>query len=264
MAERPSFLNQTSYATFRPDSLDTAAWSMSTPVLWEKSYLCPCRNKATRQPNPSCPRCHGRGIGFLPPTSIDMLIQSEEKGVFNGDIGIVDSGTAIGTPADRETRLAFRDRITLPNVQVTQHFIFDVTERRVNKGFYLVYDVKDIQYALIMDRELSEGEDYRFDRGKNMFYPDESLIGENVSLNISTTLRYLVSDLLKEHRYGRDQSGKLIKTQQKLLLKREDYFIDKEAFSLGVDEDTGQMIDTKRPGAVDGLNGFFRHTGGES
>ncbi|WP_222124650.1 hypothetical protein, partial [Staphylococcus hominis] len=73
-----------------------------------------------------------------------------------------------------------------------------------------------------------------------------------------------VSDLLKEHRYGRDQSGKLIKTQQKLLLKREDYFIDKEAFSLGVDEDTGQMIDTKRPGAVDGLNGFFRHTGGES
>ncbi|WP_220428474.1 hypothetical protein, partial [Streptococcus lutetiensis] len=79
----------------------------------------------------------------------------------------------------------------------TQHFIFDVTEKRIERGFYLVYDVKEIQYALVMDRELVEGTDYRFDRDKNMFFPNESLLGENVSLNISTTLRYLVSDLLK-------------------------------------------------------------------
>jgi hypothetical protein len=189
-----------------------------------------------------------------------MIITSQAKGVLNDDLGLIDSGTAIGTPADRETQVAFRDRITVPNVTVSQSFIFDVTQNRVNHGFYMIYDVKNIDFATSLKGEIFEGTDFTWDREKNLFIPNASLLGENISINIQTTLRYMVADLLKEHRYARDTQNRIIKLNQKLLLKREDIFIDKEAFSSGVDDkNIGQMIDTKRPPALDGLNGFFRN-----
>jgi hypothetical protein len=258
MAERPSIIGNLPVAGVRTDMFDVSTNSMSTTTLWEKSYLCPCRNIQTKQPNQACPRCHGRGIGFLSPQKLEIIIQSEEKGVYNGDIGIADSGTAIGTPADRMVRLAFRDRITLVNTKVSQSFIFDVTERRVKNGFYMTYDVQSIEFATTMEQELMEGEDYEFDRAKNLFIPKPHLLNKVVSINIWTTLRYLIADLLKEHRYAPNQAGVTTQMQQKLLLKREDIFIDKEAFSIGVDnEELSEMIDTKRPPNLDGLNGFF-------
>ncbi|MCB5366937.1 hypothetical protein [Collinsella aerofaciens] len=264
MAEKPSILQNISTAAIRTDMLDNVVNQASLPALWEKSYLCPCRDRATRQPNQSCKLCHGRGIAFLPPRPLNIIITSQEKGIFNGDLGLFDSGTAIGTP-ERGVKVAFRDRITLPNVTVSQSFIFDVTQRRVEQGFYMIYDVKNIDFATSMKGELTEGVDYTWDRERNLFFPNESLLGENVSINIQTTLRYMVADLLKEHRYARDTQGRLVSLSQKLLLKREDIFIDKEAFESGVsDSEVGKMIDTKRPPAIDGLNGFFRNSGGSN
>jgi hypothetical protein len=260
MAERPSILQSTATAAIRTDMLDNHVGSMSLPSLWEKSYLCPCRNRATRQPNQACKLCHGRGIAYLPAKPLNIIIQSQEKGVFNGDIGLLDTGTAIGTP-DRGTQVAFRDRITLPTVTVSQSFIFDVSPKRLKHGFYMVYDVKSIDFATTIKGELTEGVDYEFDRENNLFIPKKQWEGENISINIQTTLRYMVADLLKEHRYARNQQGQLEKTPQKLLLKREDIFIDKEAFEIGVEKDHGEMIDTKRKPSVDGLNGFFRSGG---
>lgn len=262
MAEKPSILENVSTAAIRTELLDNTAKQMSIPALWEKSYLCPCRDRQTRQPNQTCKLCHGRGIAYLPPRPLDIIITSQEKGVFNGDIGLIDSGTAIGTPADRNAQVAFRDRITIPSATVSQSFIFDVTQRRVDNGFYMVYDVKSIDFATSLKGELTEGIDYTWDRDKNLFFPDASLLGQNVSINIQTTLRYMVADLLKEHRYAKNTLNQLVKLQQKLLLKREDIFVDKEAFSVGTDEsEVGRMIDTKRPPAIDGLNGFFRSSG---
>lgn len=201
--------------------------------------------------------CHGRGIAFLPPRPLKMIITSQDKGIINGDLGLMDSGTAIGTP-DRITRVAFRDRITVPAAQVCQSMIFDVTQKRINNGFYMIYDVSEIEFATTLNKELTEGVDYTFDSKNNLFIPNQSLLGVNVSINLVTTLRYMVADLLKEHRYARDSAGNLLKLPQKLLLKREDVFIDKEAFSQGTDDaDIGQMIDTKRPPSTNGLNGFF-------
>jgi len=260
MAEKPSMLQTMSTAAIRTEMLDIHVDSMSLPALWEKSYLCPCRDKATRQPNQSCKVCHGRGIAYLPGTKIGIIVQSQEKGVFNGDLGLMDSGTAIGTP-DRDYQVAFRDRLTIlaPDSTISQSFIFDVTSRRVKNGFYMVYDVKSIELVRTMEDELVEGTDYTFDRAKNLFYPKEHLMGQNVSMNIKTTLRYLVADLLKEHRYARDTSGKLQRLPQKLLLKREDVFIDKEAFEIGVDnKELSLEIDAKSKPNPDGLNGFFR------
>ncbi|QZA69698.1 hypothetical protein 035JT004_200 [Bacillus phage 035JT004] len=263
MSEKPAILRSTSTAYFKPDVHDTAFDKMSTPAKWEKSYLCPCRRKDTRQPDQACHHCKGRGIAFLPPRDLKILIQSEEKGVFNGDLGLLDFGTAIGTPAGRETRLAFRDRITILGALVSQSFIFNVTEHRIKNGFYMVYDVHQIEYAVTLGGELTEGDDYEFDRKNNLFIPKSHLLGKNVSINILTTLRYLVADLLKEHRYQRDQAGNLLRMQQKLLLKREDCFIDKEAFDLGVnDTQVMEMIEPKRQAKLDGLNGFFSGYGG--
>jgi hypothetical protein len=257
MAEKPAILSSLSQAAVRQDSLDLTLNNMSLDALWEKSYLCPCRNPITQQPNMSCPRCYGRGIAFLPPRPLKIIIQSQEKGILNGDLGLMDSGTAIGTP-DRNTRVAFRDRITVPQAVVSQSMIFDVTQRRIDNGFYMIYDVQEIEFATTLDAELQDGVDYTFDSKSNLFIPNQSLFGQNISINILTVLRYMVADLLKEHRYAHDMTGKLLKLPQKLLLKREDVFIDKEAFSQGTnDSDVGRMIDTKRPPSTNGLNGFF-------
>lgn len=261
MAEKPSITQQISTAAIRTDMLDTHTKVMSLPSLWEKSYLCPCRDRATRQPSQSCKLCRGRGVAYLPARPLDIMVQSQEKGVFNADLGLIDSGTAIGTP-DRSTQISFRDRITIPLAAVSQSFIFDVTQRRIDKGFYMVYDVKEIEFATSMKGELTEGADYTFDKENNLFFPKQHLLNENVSINIQTTLRYMVADLLKEHRFGRDGMGRIVKLPQKLLLKREDIFIDKEAFESGVNNaELGEVIDAKRKPSVDGLNGFFRSGG---
>lgn len=261
MAEKPTMLQQVAAPSISPDVVDNHNRTTSLPTLWEKSYLCPCRNKATRQPNQSCKLCHGRGIAYLPAKPLNVTIQSQEKGIMNADLGLLDSGTAIGTP-DRNSQVSFRDRITLENVKVSQSFIFDVSEKRVSNGFYMVYDVNEIEFATTMDGEIREGTDYELDLKNNLLFPKEHLSGKNVSLNIKTTLRYMVADLLKEHRYAPQQDGTFEPMPQKLLLKREDIFVDKEAFELGTnEEETGEMIDTKRQPSVDGLNGFFRNGG---
>lgn len=262
MAEKPSILNTISTAGLRTDMLDVMTDSMSVPTLWEKSYLCPCRDKATKQPNQSCRRCHGRGIGYLPPVPTKIIIQSQDKDSFNGDLGLLDAGTAIGTPADRTIRVAFRDRITSQHAKVSQSFIFDVSDRRITNGFYMVYDVSKIEYALTVDSELTEGEDYTVDLSKNLFFPKAHLKGKMISINILTTLRYMVADLLKEHRYAPNQANQLVPVQQKLLLKREDLFISKEAFEIGVNNtELGELVDPKRKPSTDGLNGFFQGRG---
>lgn len=258
MAEKPSILYTQSQAAIRPDSLDVTLENFSLNTLWEKSYLCPCRNRSTQQPNMGCVRCHGRGVAFLPPRPLKIVIQSQDKGIINGDLGLMDSGTAIGTLADRTMRLAFRDRITVPQAIVSQSMIFDVTQKRIDNGFYMVYDVQEIEFATTLNKELVEGVDYTFDPQNNLFIPNASLMGQNVSINLLTVLRYMVADLLKEHRYAKDATGNLLKLPQKLLLKREDIFIEKEAFSQGTDDaDVGKMVDTKRPPNLNGLNGFF-------
>lgn len=243
---------------FKPEMLQDGIKNVSIKVLWEKSYLCPCRQKDTRQPDPSCSLCHGRGIAYLPPKVIDLAIQSQGKGVMNTDIGLYDSGTAVGTTIlNTPYTIAFRDRITLPEVQVSQSFIFDVSQRRINNGFYMVYDVHEIELAATTTGMLVEGTDYTVDIEKNLFFPNDKWLGENISINISTTLRYMVADLLKEYRYGPiERNNQMIKMPQKVLLKREDLFIDKEAFELGDEEITSAMVDPKR-GAADSLNGFF-------
>lgn len=208
-------------------------------VLWEESFLCPCRSGMTRSPDTLCPLCHGRGVAFRPAKNAKVVIQSQDRSVSNTDLGLVDSGTAIGT-TEIDSRISFRDRISLPKVEIEQAMLLDIKSQHITSGYRLPYDVKDITYAVTNNgEELCENEDFRVDYEENVVYPDESLTDKKLSLKITTTLRYIVIDLLKESRYQDTNKGTNNETfhnlPRKLLLKREDAWVNPIPTSL---EDT--------------------------
>lgn len=278
----PSNLPRTSVTRskteFDTKDMDFFMETRGIKVKWERAWLCTCRNPMTQAPRPNCPRCHGRGIAYLPASEETVAIQSQERGLVNGDLGLYDSGTAIGSTR-LESVITFRDRLTVPDVEIYQSLIFDVTDRRVKNGMYMSYDVKRLE--LVMGEngaELALDEDYTFDEVNNMFHPKAHLIGTNISINMAVTLRYIVIDLLKESRYQYTHFGvekpKFENLPRKLLLKREDIFVDSEPFSLAVDtksrlealEETTQpevstkepdvkMVDPKRGASVSGFFG---------
>lgn len=226
---------------FNTDNIRKFINDRGIKVQWEKSYICPCKNKRTRVADMACPVCHGTGIGYLPPREEIVAIQSQEKGANNVDLGLYDSGTAIGTTFT-ESNMSFRDRIEVPEVTISQSLLFDVTVDRIENGMFLSYKAESIELAMGETQgALSEGVDYLFDKSQNRFYPKSHLLGTNVSLNIRTVLRYLIIDLLKESRYQytekNNQKAKFENLPRKLLLKREDIFVNPEPFSLESDRE---------------------------
>lgn len=170
-------------------------------VLWEKSYFCTCRNKLSNAPNPSCKYCHGRGISYLQPVDTKLMIQKQSLDEQNTYYGLFSSGTAVATTYPN-TMITFRDRITIPDVILSNSLIFDVNRYRVDNGFWMPFDVKSITLAVTEgNKRLVEGVDYSYVGGSNVFYPFDHLIGKNVSINVNTVLRYMVTDFLKESRY---------------------------------------------------------------
>lgn len=243
----------------------------SIETLWEKAYLCPCRNPESQQPNPNCKRCMGTGIAYLPPVTLKCIITSQSKGVHLNDIGQTDSGIAYGTPETKEADInggmSFRDRICLPDVKISQSFIFNVTQDRIDNGLFLYYDVNTIDFASSRDHgDLVEGQQYRMDYDTNRIYPVSDLLSENITLNMRVTLRYLVVDLLKECRYefkpvtlsNKQTMNQYTPLPKKLLLRREDAFVRSESFSLGTG-DTTNMVDPKRGVQIDtsGFSAYF-------
>lgn len=238
-------------------------------VKWEKSYLCPCRTKLTRSPDPNCTLCHGRGIAYLEPEDIKMIIQSQEKNVVSIDIGLYDSGSALGT-TEINTGVTFRDRISVPKVTIKHSMLFDVDSRRFNDGFWVPYDVHSIELAVTEGGvPLKENEDFKFDYDRNLFIPkDEELIGKNISMNITSTLRYIVTDLLKESRYQDTNKGTELEEfhnlPSKLLLKREDIWVHPVTFTEsedeGIEQEEPPQISDEDPKRTTSGGGFF---GGE-
>lgn len=257
---------------FETKGMDTFVLNRGIQILWERAWLCTCRNPMTLAPDSSCRICRGRGIAYQPAVKDVMIIQSQEKGVTNQDLGLFDSGTAIGTtPID--SKITFRDRITVPDVEIYQSFIFNVNSHRLENGMFLSYDVKRLEDVYGSNGQiLVEGKDYTMDYATNTFFPKEHLKDTNISINMAVTLRYLVIDLLKESRYQYTKFGVkeplFENLPRKLLLKREDIFVDSEPFVLEVDTKSRleelekekelkehKMVDPKRTSSTAG--GFF-------
>lgn len=230
-------------------------------VLWEEAYFCPCLNPDTGHPRVDCPRCHGKGIAYLPPKETIMAIQSQEKGTNQLDIGILDTGTAIGT-TQLEKRISYRDRFTVPEVLMPQQIPYYVNKDRIKKGIPLYYDVKEVTYITSNLCNVYE-EDYEI--RDNRLFLDEKFEGSNISLKILMTLRYVVSDILKESRYQytkfNQPKTRFENLPQKLLLKREDVIILPEPYKVndGIEEDLEIQVEDPKASASNpsNLGGFF-------
>ena len=229
-------------------------------VLWERAYFCTCLNPETGSPRLDCPRCHGKGIAYLPAEETHMMIQSQEKGTQNIDIGLVDTGTAIGT-TKLETRVSYRDRFTVPEVLMPQSLVYFVNGERIKKGIPLYYDVKEVTFITTQERVLNE-DDYKIENGR--LFLNEKFKNSTVSLNILMTLRYVVSDILKESRYQyttfNEPKPRFENLPQKLLLKREDVIVlpDPYVANDALEEDIElQVEDPKAKSGQGSLGGFF-------
>lgn len=229
-------------------------------VMWERAYFCPCLNPDSGHPRVDCPRCHGKGIAYLPSEDTIMAIQSQEKGTNQMDIGIFDSGTAIGT-TQLEKRISYRDRFTVPEVLMPQQMIYFVNKDRIKKGIPLYYDVKEVIYIATQEGIVYE-EDYEIKN--NRLYLNEKYENHTVTLNILMTLRYVVSDILKESRYQyttfNQPRTKFENLPQKLLLKREDVIVLQDPYKVndGIEEDLEiQVEDPKASVSNNKSGGFF-------
>lgn len=251
--------NKTARLEFNTEDMKRFIDDRGILILWERGYFCTCLNPETGSPRIDCPKCGGKGIAYLPPLETTMIIQSQEKGANNLDLGLLDTGTAIGT-TQLETRISYRDRITVPNVLMPQSLIFHMTKSRIDKGIPLYYDVKEVTFITSQDKVLSEDE-YEIRNGR--LFVDSSFEGKTISLNIYMVLRYVVSDILKESRY---QYTKFNKAQtefenlpQKVLLKREDVIVTPEPFKIndGMVENIEMQIEDPKSTPNSNLGGFF-------
>lgn len=255
---------------FNNNEIDKMMYSRGLEILWERSYYCTCREETTHVPSINCPICMGSGIGYLPPKKMTVTLQEQKKGNVRNSYGVAESGTAKMT-VEREKKLTFKDRITVPHAKIPQSMIFDVSRSRIEHGYFMVYDVDSIEYIIAGKREeapvqLEEGKDYRFAKGQNRIYVDEKWEGYNVSMNIKTTLRYLVWELDKEHRYDRNpyNTDQIEDTYQLITIKREDAYVRPEAFEIGSKSKPQQEISSPRKPIEDDMLGRFGFGGAPS
>lgn len=245
---------------FTIDNVDKFVIDHGSFTIWEKSYLCPCRNTETTSARINCPKCSGTGFSHYDAKPTLVLYQAQEKGISNGDVAITHTGTAIGTTS-KEDKITFRDRLTVSESIIPQSIMVLVTKNTVQSGIYLRYQVESVEYACTDDREIPVSE---LDLRGNFYHPTEDLVGKYVSLNLNVMLRYYVVDILREARYQYqgdpriDHKGARVAQYyplpRKLLLRREDMFIPSIISDEIVDRD--YTIDPKLP-LDSGLGGFF-------
>jgi len=202
---------------------------------WEQSFMCPCVNPLTTAPDPNCPICHGTGRGYLPATKgVQIVIQENGKGKRVNQYGQYDTGTAQGS-VQIGYRVSAWDRITVPDFVVRQQYLFNVTDDRAKDGHFIPYDVKEIIYIASMDKEghmqqLTEGVDYKFDREHDKIHPTVNLIGQNITMILNVTMRYIVTDVDKELRYQYTERNlserKFDELPRHIILKREEAFVN--------------------------------------
>lgn len=232
---------------FNTNNLRKFVDDRSIEFIWQRGYICPCVNRHSGAPNPVCPRCYGNGVAFLQPKKSNGIIQSQEKGIRNTEFGLIDTGTAQLT-TKFETRMNYRDRITIPNVLVPESMVFYIDERRVKHGINLVYDVKEIELITTFDRELSKDE---YTIKDNKLFVDEKFLNQTVSLLVYMTLRYMVIDQTKESRYQYTEFNqpktKFENLPQLVLLKRENIVVNPEPlmFDGDLDSDEVERIEAK-------------------
>ena len=265
----------------------------SRDCLWEQAIYCPCRD-SSGDADPNCPICKGQGVIFKDPYELAMGIQSDNQGAYTGMYGLGMLGTTYATPQMTENAIengiGVRDRITLPDVNRSQEYIFNLTETRYNKGVFIPYSVVsfDDVYTMVDNAIVSlSSDDYTYDKDNSILtIAKEDYVGHTISMRLSVQTRFYVANIIRESRYahaskmdekraavgyynfnltkymetyGADYSGLkgtgsvLFHMPKQLVLRREDLFLTDYNFTSGSDLNPNQIKDSKL--TVD--NSFF-------
>jgi len=236
------------------------------PTIWEQATPCPCINPETNQPKTDCPLCFGRGFIYREMYTLTIAYTSDDRGAYFGSQGQQDHGVTTGTPQVTENGIedgiAIRDRLTIKGINLSNTYIANVSERRYRDGFLIPYQVVEFNNVISIDDkfnvyQLKQGEDFEYDARSSMFKVlNPKLKGRNISMNLSTQLRYYVSNITKETRvadikkmedkkvltdngnikldnYYQVDLGdaKYFRMPKKLVLRREDMFIGASDFT---------------------------------
>ena len=257
------------------------------PTIWEQSTPCPCINPETNSPRSDCPLCFGKGLIYRKKYQLNIAFQSDDKGLVSNQYGQHELGQTIATPQITENGIengiAVRDRLTVQGITLAQSYIVNITQDKFDNGILIPYLVTNFDQVITIDQDynlfqLREGIDYTYDENTSLFKVlTKQLIGKNISMNISTKLRYYVANILKETRnaqvnkvmdkemmmgngnqaltnyidkYNTDLNTNVetYRLPKKLLLKREDLFVRPTDFS---SNGTNQKHKRTNPYAID-------------
>lgn len=226
-------------------------------VIWERSYLCTCRDPNTGKPDINCKICGGTGRAYLPGQDIRMLIQSQKRGEQVSSVGNYQKGTALGT-VNMETPIATKDRITAPDVHIIQAFLFVNTQNVVDHGIKLPYDVHEFLFVASTTGELTIDKDFSYDTKTKVFKVlNNDLLDQNITMRFDATLRYIITDILKENRYQYSNKAVADKSERyealpKLCeLTREQSIIGETTQSFASSSDTLKKLNTELNESVD-------------
>ena len=218
---------------FEVDDVDSFVKSRGIPALWQQSFICPCIDPVTHQPNPTCPICHGTYRGYLPAIKDTWVaIQSQNRGTKRTEeFGNLDLGTAEAT-FRAETNINVMDRLTLPDITTRQNYVFTATEDNFDSGYYIPYEVKGILYIVAYKdndfRELIEDHDFLYKKDNfKLFLINKKLIGYTISMILNVTIRYIITNIVRDARYQFNSVSKKVQKLPKLAtLKRESVLIN--------------------------------------
>lgn len=230
---RPNKKSRNNNVSFTPEDFDSFIVSRGVPTLWQQAFICPCIDPVSKHPDPLCPICHGTYRGYLPAIKDTYVaIQSQDRGTTRTkEFGNLDLGTAKGTFRGG-TDINVMDRITIPDLTTRQNFVFTVTEERYKSGFYIPYDINKILYIVgykngVLD-ELIENSDYEYNKSERKIHIlNKALLNSNVSMILNVTVRYIITNVIKDTRYQYNENRKAVERLPRLaILKRESVLIN--------------------------------------
>lgn len=162
--------------------------------IWvEKALKCPCANHETGQPLPNCSNCQGMGWFFIDRKETRCLIQNINQNTKYQRWTEEDRGT-ISISASYEDRMAFMDRIILPEVEAVftenLYFYLDVLDNKYRS--FSTYSIEELEYAFLWQSpsqkhiQLEQGTNLDVDGFKLEINPD-FVAGRNY---IQVSIRY--------------------------------------------------------------------------
>lgn len=215
------------YPDFHIAELDNTVKSHWVPeAMWEQSFICPCATSqsGSLSPDPLCPICHGKGIGYLPGIPLGVSITHQSKNSVFNNYGMFEEAASKAT-IELGKEVSLRDRISISSLTTRQSYMFNVTEDRASNGIFIPYDVRNFIYIVSKKvnesmRNLVEQKDFVYDAETHKInIINTDLVGSNISFVADVVVRYIVTGLPHELRYQKGQ-----KLWRQVSMQREDIF----------------------------------------